>query len=159
MPGYPTTSTKTGIATRAGGSSCLGPALRNVRLPKDFKGPRKVPNYTADLQPEAWIESYEMAMELLQVSNAVMAKYFTMMLDGTAQSWFKGLPPDSIGSWEELKARFIRNFKDTCKQSMTIVDLTNCKQGEGESTTHWVRRVKEIIHSSNKMDAGSAVLI
>ena len=134
-------------------------ALRDVRLPKDFKGPRKVPNYTADLQPGAWIESYEMAMELLEVSDAAMAKYFTMMLDGTARSWLKGLPPNSISSWAELKARFIQNFKDTCKQSMSIVDLTNCKQEEGESTTHWVRRVKEIIHSSDKMDAGSAVLM
>ena len=59
----------------------------------------------------------------------------------------------------ELKARFIQNFKDTCKQPMSIVDLTNCKQEDGESTTHWVRRVKEIIHSSDKMDAGSAVLM
>ena len=42
---------------------------------------------------------------------------------------------------------------------MSIVDLTNCKQQEGESTTHWVRQVKEIIHSSDKMDAGSAVLM
>ena len=42
---------------------------------------------------------------------------------------------------------------------MSIVDLTNCKQEEGESTTHWVRRVKAIIHSSDKMDAGSAVLM
>ena len=68
-------------------------------------------------------------MELLEVSDALMAKYFTMMLDGTARSWFKVLPPDSIGSWEELKARFNRNFKDTCKRAMTVVDLTNCKQG------------------------------
>ena len=42
---------------------------------------------------------------------------------------------------------------------MSIVDLTNCKKEEGESTTHWVRQVKEIIHSFDKMDAGSAVLI
>ena len=42
---------------------------------------------------------------------------------------------------------------------MLIVDLTNCKQEEGESTTHWVRRVKEIIHSSDKMDVGSVVLM
>ena len=42
---------------------------------------------------------------------------------------------------------------------MSIVDLTNCKQEEGESTTHWVRRVKAIIHSSNKMDVGSVVLM
>ena len=116
-----------GVATKTSGVPCLIPALRNVCLPKDFKGPRKVPNYTADLQPGAWIESYEMAMELLEVSDAAMAKYFTMMLDGTARSWLKGLPPSSIGSWEELKAWFIQNFKDTCKQSMSIVDLTSCK--------------------------------
>ena len=42
---------------------------------------------------------------------------------------------------------------------MSIVDLTNYKQEEGESMTHWVRRVKEIIHSSHKMDAGSGVLM
>ena len=42
---------------------------------------------------------------------------------------------------------------------MSIVDLTNYKQQEGESTTHWVRRVKEIIHSSDKMDASSTVLM
>ena len=130
-----------------------------MRLPKDFKGPRKVPNYIANLQPGAWIESYKMAMELLEVSDAAMAKYFTMMLDGTARTWLRGLPPNSISSWAELKARFIQNFKDTCKQPMSIVDLTNCKQEEGESTTHWVRRVKEIIHSSDKMDAGYVVLM
>ena len=90
---YPMTSTEMGVATRTGGVPCLIPALCNVRLSKDFKGPRKVPNYTADLQPGAWIESYEMAMELLEVSDAAMAKYFTMMLDGTARSWLKGLPP------------------------------------------------------------------
>lgn len=110
------------MATRTGGVPCLVPALHNERLPKNFKGPRKVPNYTADLQPGAWIESYEMAMELLEVSDAAMAKYFTMMLDGTACTWLKGLLPNSIGSWAELKARFIQNFKDTCKQPMSIVD-------------------------------------
>ena len=92
---YPTASIEAGIATRTGGVPCLVPALRNERLPKDFKGPRKVPNYTADLQPGAWIESYEMAMELLEVSEAAMAKYFTMMLDGTAHTWLKGLPGSS----------------------------------------------------------------
>ena len=50
-------------------------------LPKDFKGPRKVPNYTADLSPEAWVESYEMAMEMLDVDEAACSKYFTMMSD------------------------------------------------------------------------------
>ena len=48
-PVYPTTSIEAGVATRTGGVPCLLLALRNERFPKDFKGPRKVPNYTADL--------------------------------------------------------------------------------------------------------------
>ena len=93
FPVYPATSVEVGVATRTGGVPCLVPAIRNERLPKDFKGPHKVPNYAADLQPGAWIESYEMAMELLKVSDAAMAKYFTMMLDGTARTWLKGCHP------------------------------------------------------------------
>ena len=61
------------MTSRSTGAPCLVPALRNERLPKDFKGPRKVPNYTADLPPEVWIESDEMAMELLEVSDAACA--------------------------------------------------------------------------------------
>ena len=88
-----------------------------------------------------------------------MDKYFTMMLDGTARTWLKGLPPNSISSWAELKALFIQNFKDTCKQPMSIVDLATCKQEEGESTTHWVRRLKAILHSSDNINVGSTVLM
>ena len=146
-PIYPSTSVEAGMTSRTLGVPCLVSALRNERLPKDFKGPRKVPNYIADLPPEAWVESYEMAMELLDVDDDACAKYFTMMFDGTTRTWLKVLPANSIGSWPELKAWFIQNFKDTCKHPMSIVDLDACVQEEGESTTHWVRRVSAILHS------------
>ena len=137
----PTTSVEPGVVFSSLGVPCLTPALRNVRLPKDFKGPRKVPNYIADLQPESWVESYEMAMEMLDVDEAVCAKYFTMMLEGTARTWLKSLPANSVRSWAELKHRFIQKLKDTSKQPMSIVDLDACVQDDGESTTHWVKRV------------------
>ena len=53
----PTTLVEPGVAFSSLGVLCLALTLRNVRLPKDFKGPRKVPNYTADLPPESWVES------------------------------------------------------------------------------------------------------
>src|SRR6187401_3860377 len=136
-----TATTGTGATASGFGIQCLVPALRSVKLPKDFKGPRKVPNYTADLPPEAWVESYEMAMEMLDVDESACAKYFTMMLEGTARTWLKALPPNSIGSWGELRSQFIKNFKDTCKQPMSVIDLAACVQGEQESTSAWVRRV------------------
>ena len=106
-PVHPTASVEPGVVFSSLGVPCLTPALRNVRLPKEFKGPHKVPNYTADLQPEAWVESYEMAMEMLDVDEVACAKYFTMMLEGTARTWLKNLPANSIGSWTELRVRFI----------------------------------------------------
>ena len=42
---------------------------------------------------------------------------------------------------------------------MSIVDLDSYVQEEGESTTHWVRRVSAILHSSDRINAGSAVLM
>ena len=89
-----------GLAFSSWGVSCLILALRNVRLPKDFKGPRKVPNYTADQPPEVWVESYEMAMEMLDVDEAACAKYFTVMLEGTTRTWLKTyhLTPSSHGT-------------------------------------------------------------
>src|SRR3954463_11613035 len=158
MPVRPTTTVEPGITSSALGVPCLVPALRNVRLPKDFKGPRKVPNYTADQPPEAWVESYEMAMEMLDVDQDACAKYFPMMLEGTARTWLKSLPPNTIGSWAQLRARFINNFKDTCEQPMSVVDLTACVQAEGLSTTHWVRRVSQILHSSDRINADTAVV-
>ena len=158
-PVYPSASMEEGMTSRTLGVPCLVSALCNERLPKDFKGPRKVPNYTADQPPKGWVESYEMVMELLDVGDAACAKYFTMMLDGTARTWLIGLPANSIGSGAELKARFIQNSKDTCKQPISIVDLDFCIQEEGESTTHWVRRVSTILQSSDRINTGLALLM
>ena len=80
------------------GAPCLAPALRNERMTKDFKGPRKVPNYTPDLEPASWVESYELAMDIINGNEAVCAKYFTMMLEGTSRAWLKNLPPNSINT-------------------------------------------------------------
>ena len=102
-PVRPTTSVEPGVVFNSLGVLCLTLALRNAWLPKDFKGPHKVPNYTANLPPESWVESYEMAMEMLDVDEAACAKYFTMMLEGTTRNWLKSLPANSIGSWAESK--------------------------------------------------------
>ncbi|KAI4980668.1 hypothetical protein ZWY2020_021153 [Hordeum vulgare] len=141
------------------GVPCLSSDLRNERMPKDFKGPRKVPNYTPDLEPTSWIEGYEIAMDMLDVNEVVCARYFTMMLEGSARTWLKNLPPNSIQSWAELKERFIKNFRGTCKRPMTIVDLQHCVQRPDEWAHHWLRRVAEIIHSSDGIMAAQTVLI
>ena len=96
-------------------------------------------NYTADMDPTVWIESYDLAMDMLQANDGVCARYFTMMLEGPARIWFKNLPECSITSWMDLKEKFINNFQGTYQRATTIVDLEHCVQKEGESTLSWAR--------------------
>ena len=42
---------------------------------------------------------------------------------------------------------------------MSILNLDSCIQGEGESTTNWVRWISAFIHSSDIINAGSTVLM
>ncbi|KAI4977249.1 hypothetical protein ZWY2020_054880 [Hordeum vulgare] len=161
--GYPAYTQTPPAPLDAGGKyigvSCLMPALRNEQMPKDFKGPRKVPNYTPDLDPGSLIESYELAMDMLDVSEAVCTMYFTIMLEGMARALLKNLPPNSINTWAEIKEGFIKNFRGTCKCPMTIVVLQHWFQRPDESAHHWTRRVAEVIHSSDGISAAQAVLI
>lgn len=85
-----------GSSIRTIGVSYLVPDLRNECMPKDFTGPCKVLNFMVDLESATWIESYELAVDMLDVNDAVCAKYFTMMLEGHAHTWLKKLPPNSI---------------------------------------------------------------
>ena len=62
----------------------------------------------ANLEPTAWIESYEITMDMMDVSSAVCAKYLTMTLEGPAHTWQKNLHPNSINTWAELKDHFIK---------------------------------------------------
>src|SRR4051812_7577865 len=125
---------------------CLELALRNASLPADFKAPRKLANHTADMDPTVWMESYELAMDLLRASDGVCARYFTMMLEGPARIWFKNLFENSVTSWTDLKEKFIKRFQGTCKRATTIVNLEHCVQKEEESTLSWAQRASDIMH-------------
>ena len=42
---------------------------------------------------------------------------------------------------------------------MSILDLDSCVQGEGESTTNWVRGISAVMHSLDSINAGSAFMM
>ena len=110
-------------------------------------------NYKTDMDPAVWIESYDVAMDMLQHDDVVCARYFTMMLEGPARKWFKNLSENSVTSWTDLKEKFIKNFQGTYRRATMIVDLEHCVQKEGESTLSWAPRASEIIHSSDTIIA------
>ena len=102
--------------------------------------------------PETWINSYEMAMGIRNASENICAKFmYLMMSEGAAKLWFNAIPENTITSWSQLRAAFIKNFHGTCKKLYTLDDLDRCVHRKGESARHWMRRITEILHSSTNI--------
>lgn len=118
--------TSTAMSSRLKGPVCFGERIRSEPFPEDFKGPRKVANYNASMDPTTWLNNYEMGMSILNASEEVCARYLNMMLEGAAHIWLQNLPPNSIHTWDEMKEAFIKNFQGTCKWLCTIEDLERC---------------------------------
>ena len=108
--------------------------------------------------PTSWLSSYEKAMSIRNATGNLCAKFMYLMMDGAAQVWMRNLPPRSINSWEQLKVAFIQNFQGTCKKLSTIEDLERCVQKKGESARHWMKRVSEIINSSQGLPPISVLM-
>ena len=140
------------------GPECLSEAIKAESFPSDFKEPRKVVNYEPNMDPTSWLSSYEMAMSICNATRNLCAKFMYLMMDGAAKVWMRNLPPRSISSWEQLKVAFVQNFQGTCKKLSTIEDLERCVQKKGESARHWMKRVSEIIKSSQGLPPISVLM-
>ena len=79
------------------GPRCLSDAIRAEPYPDKFKEPGKVVNYEPAMDPETWLNSYEMAMSIRNASERLQAKFmYLMMSEGAAKLWFNNLPERSI---------------------------------------------------------------
>ena len=90
----------TALSSRLKGPACFTEKIRSEPFPEDFKGPRKVANYNASMDPTTWLNNYEMGMSILNASEEICARYLNMMLEGAAHIWLQNLPPNSINTWE-----------------------------------------------------------
>ena len=147
-----------GSTSNLTGPKCLSDAIRAEPFPEKFKEPTKVCNYEPNMNPETWLSSYGMAMDMKNASPNLCARYMYLMLaEGAPKIWLDRLPPRSINSWEELKAAFIKNFAGTCKKQYTEADLDRCVMRKTESARQWMGRVTEILQSSLNISAHTAI--
>ena len=124
------------------GPRCLADSIRAEPYPDKFKEPSKISNYDPSMDPETWINSYEMAMSIRNASENICAKFmYLMMSEGAAKLWFNAIPENTITSWSQLRAAFIKNFHGTCKKLYTLDDLDRCVHRKGESARHWMHRI------------------
>ena len=56
------------------------------------------------------IATFKTTMHLQRVPDKIMCRVFLTTLKGLAWVWFNKIPPNTIGSFEELSKLFINNF-------------------------------------------------
>nr|GEW39218.1 reverse transcriptase domain-containing protein [Tanacetum cinerariifolium] len=67
---------------------------------------------------------------------------FNSTLIGAARVWFDELPPESIGSYKDLKATFLAYFMQQKKYIKDPVEIHNIKQKDGETIEDFMERFK-----------------
>ena len=77
--------------------------------------------------------SFEAAVASAGGNEAVLAKSFVIIVEGDALAWYSMLRPSSIHSWEDLRIKILANFKGFTSDSLTSMDLFQCKQNQGEA--------------------------
>ena len=77
--------------------------------------------------------SFEAAVASAGGNEVVLAKSFVIAAEGNALAWYLMLKPSSIYSWDDLHDKILANFKVFTSESLTSMDLFQCKQNQGEA--------------------------
>ena len=78
-------------------------------LPPKFKMP-SLDSYDGTCDPCNHIATFKTTMHLQGVSDEIMCRAFPTTLKGLARVWFSKIPPNTVGSFEELSKLFVNNF-------------------------------------------------
>jgi hypothetical protein len=60
--------------------------------------------------------------------ETVLAMSFIIAAEGDALAWYSMLKPSTVYSWGNLHDKILANFKGFTSESLTSIDLLQCKQ-------------------------------
>ena len=98
------------------------------------------------------IVTFKTIKHLQRVLDEIMCRAFPTTLKGPAWVWFSKIPPNTIGSFEELSKLFINNFIGGQSHKMSSLSLLTIKQGENESLRSFITHFNKKALTVDKMD-------
>ncbi|KAJ9557611.1 hypothetical protein OSB04_012225 [Centaurea solstitialis] len=92
--------------------------------------------------PYLHLEEFEDMCDLFKTKtsvNAARLRLFPITLIEKAKEWFRGLAPNSLRTWGDLKSTLLLRLFPLGKINMLKKEIMNFKQGEENLTKAWVR--------------------
>jgi hypothetical protein len=111
--------------------SPLSEGIQTSPWPVTYK-PITLPKYNGKTDPRQFVMSFEAAVASTRGNDSVLAKSFVIAAEGDALAWYSMLKPSTIYSWENLRDKILANFKGFSSESLTSMNLFQCKQNQGK---------------------------
>ncbi|XP_074377897.1 uncharacterized protein LOC141719418 [Apium graveolens] len=103
----------------------------------------KMSEFNEKGDPEDHYEKYELLMIRMGHNDIMLHKMFKTYLKGSASMWYKSLKPRSIGSYEQLKRKFMKYYSHLCRKTKDTEALVHCRQRANEELGDYLAQFKE----------------
>ncbi|XP_074337219.1 uncharacterized protein LOC141674410 [Apium graveolens] len=93
--------------------------------------------------PEDHCEKYELLMIGMGHNDIILCRMFKTYMKGSASMWYKSLKPRAIGSYEQLKRKFLKYYSHLCRKAKDTKALVHYIQRANEELWDYLARFKE----------------
>jgi hypothetical protein len=90
--------------------------IRAQELPVGFQFAKKLDDYDETKDPHQHVQNFERIVTFQGIHKPLACRAFSLTLIEAAGRWFNELPPNSIGSWQIFKDKFLRHFTSNKRQ-------------------------------------------
>jgi hypothetical protein len=112
--------------------SLLSEGIQSSPWPSSYN-PITLPKFNGKLERRQFIMSFEAVVASAGGNDTVLAKSFIIAAEDDALAWYSMSRPSLVYSWEDLRDKIMANFKGFTTESLTLMDLFQCKQNQGEA--------------------------
>ncbi|XP_020679437.1 uncharacterized protein LOC110097411, partial [Dendrobium catenatum] len=113
-----------------------------VSYPKGYSVP-KFNIFDSNKNPRQHLAQFKATCENTGDNDALLFRQFVSSLSGTAFEWYAELPNDSLKTFAELEALFVKRFVSATEKT-TIADLALDKRRKDESVTKYITRWRNL---------------
>jgi len=123
----------------ASGNFSFTQFILETLLPKRWKM-ATFDKYDGTTNPDNHMRVFTHQMMFRAVSDPIWCRVFSTSLTGEALEWFSELPANNIDYFATLKARFNTQFAPLRPAILTVDNLVNIRQEDGESLRSYLDR-------------------
>ena len=125
-------------------------SINSHPLPSKFKMP-SLDSYDGTHDSCDHIETFKTTMHLQGVLDEIICKAFPTTLKGAAWVWFSKIPPNTVGSFEELSKVFVNNFIGGQRHKRSSSGLLTIEQGDTESSRSFITQFNREVLTVDEM--------